>query len=223
MNYNNIFKGIFKSRPNRFIANVEINGKVEVCHVKNTGRCKELLVENATVYLEKSSNLNRKTAFDLVAVEKGDRLINMDSYAPNIAAYEFLPTIFQGYEIKAEKTFQNSRIDFYLEKGEDKVFVEVKGVTLENQGVVMFPDAPSLRAVKHLYELKSAVEMGYRCFVLFVVQMENVLHFIPNSTTHKAFAEALKEVNEQGVDILCYDCVVTENSMNINKKVPVIL
>lgn len=226
MIYDNIVKGKFISRPNRFIANVEIMGKKEVVHVKNTGRCKELLTAGATVFCEKSNNPNRKTQYDLISVYKGERLINMDSQAPNKVFYEYLQS-GKCYKdltyIKGEYTYGDSRIDFYCESEKEKFLIEVKGVTLENDGVVMFPDAPTLRGIKHIDELIKAKENGYRTAVAFVIQMDNVKYFTPNKATHKDFADALKRAEKAGVEILCLDCTVTENTLKINDKVEYIL
>ncbi len=222
MKYENIVKGEFSDRPNRFIANVIIDGKNEVCHVKNTGRCKELLVKGATVYLQSSDNPNRKTKFDLIAVKKGEKLINMDSQIVNFVALEYLPQIFDNITyVKPECKYGNSRFDIYLETVTDKIFVEVKGVTLENDGVVRFPDAPTERGVKHLKELQKAVTEGYKAYVMFVVQMNNVLYFEPNRITHPEFADTLKEVSENGVNVLAFQCDVTPESINIKNQIPV--
>lgn len=222
MKYENIVKGIFLERPNRFIAHCEINGKTEVCHVKNTGRCKELLIKGATVYLQKSDNKNRKTKYDLIAVEKGDRLINMDSQVVNNVVIEYLPQMFDNITyIKPECKYGNSRFDIYVETEADKIFVEVKGVTLENDGVVRFPDAPTERGVKHLKEMQKAVTEGYKAYVLFVVQMDNVHYFEPNRATHPEFADTLKEVSENGVKVLAYQCNVTSESITIKNQIPV--
>lgn len=219
MRYDNIVKGKFLSRPNRFVAYAEINGRTEKCHVKNTGRCKELLTEGCTVWLERSFSEKRKTAFDLVAVQKGERLINMDSYAPNKAAGEFLPKLFPGGVIRAEYTHGNSRFDFYIEENDRKILLEVKGVTLENDGIVMFPDAPTERGIKHINGLVSALEEGFETYIMFVVQMENVKYFAPNDETHPQFGDALRTAEKRGVKILAYDCRVTPESMEINKEV----
>lgn len=219
MRYENIVKGRFLARPNRFVAHVEIDGREEICHVKNTGRCRELLVRGYTVYLDKAKNPDRKTKYDLVAVEKGRRLVNMDSYAPNIAAREFLPKIFQNCTITPEYTYGNSRFDFYIEGTDRKILLEVKGVTLENDGVVMFPDAPTERGLKHVNELISCMENGYEAYLLFVVQMDKVKYFTPNYGTHPEFGEALKKASQKGVKLLAYDCAVTPDGMEINKPV----
>lgn len=224
MKYNNIVQGRFESRPNRFIAYVTVNGKTEKVHVKNTGRCRELLTDGATVFLEKSDNADRSTEYDLVAVKKGERMINMDSQAPNKAVGEWLLNgeVFPGTkEIKAEKTYGNSRFDFYVETEERKIFMEVKGVTLEQDDMVLFPDAPSQRAVKHVYELIEAVKEGYDAYVMFVIQMKGVNYFMPNAKMHPEFAAALIEARTAGVKILAYDCEVTQQSMTIGNPVPV--
>ncbi len=224
MRYNHIIQGRFIERPNRFIAQVEIDGRVETVHVKNTGRCKELLTKGARVYLEKSDKEERSTAYDLVAVEKGERLINMDSQAPNRAVGEWLleKQLFHDLVlVRPETTYGSSRFDFYVETGSERIFLEVKGVTLEEDGVVRFPDAPSDRAVKHMEELVQAGKDGYRVFVLFVIQMEGVRYFTPNYDTHREFAEALCKAAEAGVEILAFDCLVAPDSMRINRPVPV--
>ncbi len=218
MKYKNIIKGEFIDRPNRFIANVIVDNKVEVCHVKNTGRCKELLVKGNMVYLEKSDNPNRKTKYDLVAVQKGDRLINMDSQIVNYVALEHIPNLFKNIKlIKPEYKYGNSRFDIYVETENEKIFIEVKGVTLENDGVVRFPDAPTERGIKHLKELQKAVTEGYKAYVLFVVQMSDVKYFEPNSQTHPEFAEELRKAKNNGVIPLAFDCAVTPDSIEIRK------
>lgn len=227
MKYKNVITGKFKSRPNRFIAMVEIDGKIEKCHVKNTGRCKELLLTDAEVYLEKGDNPNRKTAYDLVGVKKGERMINMDSQAPNKAVKEWLEKEVYFKHItylKPECKYGNSRIDFYLETAEGrKIFIEVKGVTLEENGIARFPDAPTERGIKHIQELQEAVTDGYETYILFVIQMKEILHFEPNDRTHKAFGDALREAKEHGVGVLAYDCVVTQESMCLDEAVRVYL
>ena len=212
MYYENTVTGTFLSRPNRFIAHVEIHGQETVVHVKNTGGCKELLVPGATVVLEKASNPARKTPYDLIAVYKGDRLINMDSQAPNKAFGEWAAE--SGF-------FGSSRFDFYIETKGRRIFVEVKGVTLERDGVVLFPDAPTLRGARHLRELAEAVKEGYEAYVFFVIQMEDCLYFVPNAETDPAFASALQEAAGQGVQVKCLSCKVTENSLRTYQFVPV--
>ncbi len=223
MKYANSCKGIFLSRPNRFIAHVKINGHSEVCHVKNTGRCKELLVPGCAVWVTRSDNPLRKTKYDLIAVQKGKLLINMDSQAPNNAAEEWLRQGgLKGLAlIKPETKFENSRFDFYFEKRHSKGFLEVKGVTLENNGIVRFPDAPTQRGIKHLQELIDCRQKGFEAYVLFIIQMENVKRFEPNWDTHPAFGEALRAAQAAGVHILAYDCLITPDTMTINKKVKI--
>ena len=220
MQYRKIISGAFLARPNRFIAHVQLSGgPVVVCHVKNTGRCAELLVPGATVYLEQADNPNRKTAYDLIAVEKGDRLINMDAQAPNqvfaqwAQAGHFVPHLTL---LRPETVYGSSRFDFYWENGDGRRgFVEVKGVTLEEEGVVRFPDAPTIRGVKHLEELVSARQAGYEAAVCFVIQMSHVDYFTPNDRTHPAFGDALRRAAQAGVDILALDCRVTPDSLEI--------
>ena len=228
MKYNNVIKAKFIARPNRFIAYCEVNGEKEVVHVKNTGRCRELLTENATVYLAVSDNAERKTKLDLIAVEKqtdrGVILINMDSQAPNAAAYEWI--LSGGYfgedtAVRREVTYGDSRFDLYVEQGERRAFVEVKGVTLENDGVASFPDAPTERGKKHVNELVAATRDGYEAYILFVIQMKGVKSFKPNDETHKAFGDALRRAAESGVKILAYDCTVTSDEMIIDAPIKV--
>ena len=223
MNYHHILPGTFLSRPNRFIAHVEIGGKICICHVKNTGRCRELLVPGARVYVEESENPLRKTKYDLIAVEKGNILINMDSQAPNRAAQEFLPKLLPGLTLlRPETVWGNSRFDFYVETDTGETwFLEVKGVTLEENGVARFPDAPTERGAKHLMELCRCVSEGYHAGVLFVIQMKGVSRFEPNETTDPKFAEALRTAAEQGVNIFAYDCLVTPESMTVDAPVPI--
>lgn len=226
MTYNNIFRAKFISRPNRFIANIEIDGKAEVAHVKNTGRCKELLTDGATVFVQKSDNPNRKTKYDLIGVIKGDRMINMDSQIPNKVFGQWAESsgFFGSLTlIKSEKTYGNSRFDYYLETETDKIFVEVKGVTLEEDGVVLFPDAPTERGVKHINELCRCIDDGYKAYIFFIIQMDNVKYFTPNRKTHPAFADALKNAAEKGVGIYALDCKVTENSIVADNFIEVML
>lgn len=225
MIYKNIEKGRFLERPNRFIAYVEMMGKIEKVHVKNTGRCRELLVPGAEVYLEKSDKESRSTAYDLVAVKKQGRIINMDSGAPNKAVEEWLLKngLFQAEVVRPETVYGNSRFDFYVEYDEKKAFMEVKGVTLEEDNVVRFPDAPSERAVKHIHELIKAKKAGYEAYIVFVVQMEGVDYFEPNEKMQPEFAAALKEAEKVGVCVKAYECNVTETSMEIGREVPVVL
>ena len=226
MKYQRIYKGTFLERPNRFIAYIKINGKQETVHVKNTGRCRELLIPGAEVYVQKSDNPERKTGWDLIGVKKGDRLINMDSQIPNRIVKEWLEAgnLITGItKIRPEYTYGNSRLDLYVEAGERKILIEVKGVTLEEEGVVRFPDAPSERAVKHVDELIKAVEDGYEAYVFFVIQMDEVRYFTPNRDTHREFAEALVRAAEAGVHITAYDCCVETDSIAVKEEVPVVV
>ena len=220
--YEQIKDGIFLSRPNRFVAHVLAGGQEEICHVKNTGRCRELLVPGARVTLSVSKNPARKTKCDLVAVWKGDTYINMDSQAPNRAAGEALKRILPGvHTVKGEVTHGDSRLDFCLETDKGRVFVEVKGVTLEKDGLALFPDAPTQRGVKHLHSLARCVEEGYGACVLFVIQMKGVHSFAPHEAMHPEFAKALREAAAKGVQVLAYDCAVTQKGMALDKPVPV--
>ena len=217
MKYENMVQGTFLKRPNRFIAHIEIDGKEEICHVKNTGRCRELLIPGATVWCQQFDNPNRKTKFDLICVRKGDLLINMDSQAPNIAAREWLMAGGLGEiaDLKAEYTHGDSRFDFSFMKDGKRCFLEVKGVTLEHDGICAFPDAPTERGVKHLQGLTSAVQEGYGAYVLFVVQMADMKYLRPNDETDPAFGTALRKAAGSGVTVLAMDCAVTEDSMTI--------
>ena len=223
MKYNNMMPGRFLRRPNRFIAHVEIAGEEQVVHVKNTGRCRELLQPGAEVWCEKSGNPKRKTQYDLITVRKGDRLINMDSQAPNIAAGEWLRGGGLGEieNLKAESFHGDSRFDFSFTKDGKQCFLEVKGVTLENDGVCAFPDAPTERGVKHLRGLTKLAKEGYGAFVLFVIQMPDVKYLHPNDGTDPAFGAALREAAENGVTVLAMDCAVTEDTMEI--RLPVLV
>ncbi len=227
MKYNKIVEGQFFSRPNRFIAHVMIDGKEEVVHVKNTGRCKELLVPSATVYLEKSDNPERKTKYDLIAVLKNGRLINMDSQMPNAGAYEWVQAGGLGFvpkNLKREVKYGNSRFDLWYEKEDGtQGFVEVKGVTLEENNVVRFPDAPTTRGLKHIKELEECVKEGYEAFALFVIQMKDVSYFQPNYDTMREFGQQLIEARDAGVNVVAVDCNVKPDEVILNKTVPVIL
>ena len=226
MKYERIETGRFIERPNRFIAYVEISGKKETVHVKNTGRCAELLVPGATVYVQKTDNPERKTQWDLIAVEKGERVVNMDSQVPNKVVEEWIRkgNLFPNATlIKPETKFGNSRFDLYIESDGRKIFMEIKGVTLEDDGVVRFPDAPTERGVKHVEELVEAVKMGYEAYVFFVVQMKDVKYLAPNMETHAAFGEALRKANKSGVQVLAYECDVEKDIIEITKEVPVVL
>lgn len=228
MVYNNIVKAVFKSRPNRFIAECNINNENVIVHVKNTGRCRELLVKDAEVYLEYFPDTSRKTKYDLITVNKMGRLINMDSSAPNKAVYEALQSgknLLNISEpltlIKMEQKYKQSRFDVYAETKNSKIFAEIKGVTLEENNTVMFPDAPTQRGVKHIMELVDAKENGFNTYIIFVIQMHGPAYFMPNYKTHAEFGEALQYAQSKGVNILAYDCIITENSMALNNPIEV--
>lgn len=235
MRYQEIVRGAFLERPNRFIARVDLDGQTVVAHVKNTGRCRELLLPGAAVYLERAASTARKTAFDLVAVEKARSgrpplLINMDAQAPNCVFREWMlagegaeaglprPTL-----LRPETTWGNSRFDFYWEESNfcRRGFVEVKGVTLEEDGIVRFPDAPTERGVKHLEELAAARRAGYEACVFFVVQMAEARYFAPNDRTHPAFGAALRRAAAEGVRVLAWDCRVAPDALELARQVPV--
>ena len=226
MHYGTVIPGRFLARPNRFIAQVETADGVQTVHVKNTGRCRELLVPGATVYLEQGTNPSRKTAYDLIAVEKGELLINMDAQAPNKVFAEwvrlggFLPCVTQ---VRPEFRYGDSRLDFCLETAEGPHLVEVKGVTLEDGGAARFPDAPTERGVKHIRELQRAAESGLDTTLFFVVQFQNAHSVAPNDDTHPAFGEALREAVAHNVKVCAFDCLVTPDSLSIRREVPVIL
>ncbi len=227
MQYKNITAGKFILRRNRFIADVNINGTVETVHVKNTGRCKELLLPGCEVFLEKSDNPARKTLYDLVAVKKSrlgqsPLLINMDSQAPNAVAWEWLPDsgLFSRQAVfSKEVKYNNSRFDIHVCDGTHKFFIEVKGVTLEKDGVAMFPDAPTERGVKHLNELANSIRDGFEAYILFVVQMKSIHCFRPHDAIHPEFGDALRNAAKNGVNLLAVDCIITPDSMTIDNKV----
>lgn len=226
MNYNNVIEGIFIKRINRFCATVDINGRVETVHVKTTGRCQELFLEGTKVFLEPSDNPNRKTKYSLIAVYKGDVLVNVDSQAPNAVGAEalvegLLLEIGEVDYIRSEMKYGDSRLDIYFMAGDRKGFIEIKGVTLEEDGIARFPDAPTTRGRKHLFELAKAVEDGYEAYVLFVIQMDNTRVFSPHWKKDEAFCEALVEVEKRGVKILAYDCHVLPDVLKIHKQIPV--
>lgn len=225
MKYNNILPAVFLDRPNRFIAHVELNSSVETVHVKNTGRCKELLVRGCQVYLSASNNPARKTKYDLVAVEKGPLLINMDSQAPNTAVGEWLRSggLGQMDKVQAEYRIGDSRFDFYAERSGDRFLIEVKGCTLEVDGMALFPDAPTLRGVKHVHELAQYAREGWHCAVIILVQTRPVRCFKPNWATHADFGHALREADASGVNILAFDSIVTPDSLSVGSPVPVLL
>ena len=226
MQYQTVKKAVFLRRPNRFIAQVELEGAEETVHVKNTGRCRELLVPGATIYLAEGKNPNRKTRYDLIAVEKGERLINMDAQAPNQVFGEWAAA--GGFRsdlslLRPETTWGNSRFDFYWESSENgrKGFVEVKGVTLEEDGAVYFPDAPTERGVKHLRELVDAAKEGYLAYAVFVIQLSPARFFAPNDRTHPAFGQALRQAAGEGVRLLAYDCQVSPEEIVLGQRVPI--
>lgn len=231
MKYKKMVEAKFIERPNRFVAYCDIDGQIEKVHVKNTGKCKELLVPGYTVYLEESDNLNRQTKYSLIAVKKRNRLINMDSQVTNKMVYESLENkslVLPGFDeeitlIKPEKTYGNSRFDVYIEGKTKKAFIEVKGCTLEIDGVIKFPDAKTERGVKHVRELIEARKDGYLAYIIFVIQMDDVLYFTPNIEMHKEFGDVLKEAEESGVNILAYDSLVEIDNIKLNKPVKVIL
>ena len=223
MQYENMVPGIFRSRPNRFIAYIEIGGREEVCHVKNTGRCKELLIPGATVWCRRDDNPSRKTKYDLIAVQKGERLINMDSQAPNAAAKEWLSAGGLGEikDLRAEVKCGDSRFDFAFRKDGRQCYLEVKGVTLEHDGVCAFPDAPTERGAKHLRGLQKAARDGFGAYVLFVIQMSDVKYLHPNDATDPGFSQALRDAAAAGVTVLAVDCAVTPDTMHI--RLPVLV
>ena len=233
MKYNNIKQGNFLDRPNRFIAIVEVDGSVENAHVKNTGRCRELLIPGAQVYLEDFEGRmgNRKMRYSLIKVQKGNQLVNIDSQAPNITVREALfsgrlqlPDMGPLTLVKGEHKFGNSRLDFYVEdSARKKGLIEVKGVTLEVDGIAKFPDAPTERGIKHIEELIGAASDGYNVYIIFVIQMKGITAMMPNDDTHKAFGDALRTAAARGVHVLAYDCIVTEDGLDIDSSVPVIL
>ncbi len=222
MNYKNVLQGKFIHRPNRFIAEIEIGQERAICHVKNTGRLKELLLPNATVWVEQSENPNRKTAYDLIAVEKDGEIINIDSQAPNKIAAEWLPKsgLFPpDTPIRAEVTRGNSRFDFLA----GDTWIEVKGITLNDQGIAKFPDAPTLRGVKHLKELSAICQTGRKAMVLFIVQMKGITAVAPNDQTHPQFGEALRDAAQAGVKIVAVDCIVRPDEVVADQQIPIIL
>lgn len=224
MIYDNIKKAKFLSRPNRFIAHIEIDGKTEIAHVKNTGRCKELLTSSATVFVQENNLPHRKTKYDIISVYKSGQLINIDSQVPNKVFSEWAKNgnFLSNIElIKPETTYQNSRFDFYVEANDRKIFVEIKGVTLEENGIAMFPDAPTERGVKHINELIHCTTNGYEAYIVFIIQMNNVDYFTPNDKTHKDFGDVLRQAKTKGVNIIAIDCIVTEESIVANNYVDI--
>lgn len=224
MIYENILPAVFVDRPNRFIAHVELNGRLEVCHVKNTGRCRELLIPGCRVYVQHQPSPTRKTAYDLIAVEKGERLLNMDANAPNRVFNEYVRAgrFLRGWSvIRPETTHGDSRFDFYLESPGHRLFAEVKGVTLEDDGVMRFPDAPTERGVKHLEGLARCVQEGYEAWAVFVIQTENVRWMEPNRRTHPTFADALRQAAQAGVHLLALDCHTEPDRLEICRPVEI--
>ncbi len=224
MRYERVFEAEFVERLNRFVARVRLFGEEVICHVKNTGRCRELLLPECTVYLEDCRGRGRKTDYDLIAVRKGERLVNIDSQAPNKAVAEYLSVMFPNATlIRPETVFGSSRFDYYVETPDQRIFLEVKGVTLEEDGAVLFPDAPTERGVKHVLELMACREKGYEAYVLFVVQMSSVRCFYPNDRMHPAFGDALRRAAQAGVRIMAVECEVTPDTMRLTREVPVFL
>lgn len=227
MIYKNIIEAIFLKRENRFIAKCLVDNEIVNVHVKNTGRCQELLIEGTKVYLEKSFSDKRKTPYSLITVAKDNRLINMDSQIPNKVVYENLISgkidlkLGNLNLIKNEYKYGNSRLDIYAETDTDKILIEVKGVTLEKNNVALFPDAPTERGIKHIKELINATRIGYKTFIIFIIQMADVRYFSPNVDTHKEFAKTLKEAAENNVSILAYDCNITPNSIELSNNIPI--
>lgn len=226
MHYDYIVRGIFKERPNRFIAHIWIDNVLEICHVKNTGRCRELLIEGVEVWVQRSSNPNRKTNYDLIAVKKANRIINIDSQIPNKVFHEWLlgGSLFQDIvKIKPEFTYGNSRVDFLVETKEAKHLIEIKGVTLEEDNKVLFPDAPTERGLKHIYELIECIDEGFIPLIVFVIQLSDVDSFSPNRKMHPEFADALRLASRKGVGILAFECKVDPENIIISEEVPIIL
>ena len=223
MLYPEVVQGTFVNRPNRFVAWVLLAGQEVLCHVKNTGRLRELLVPGAQVILEKAASQTRKTAFDLVGAYKGDKLVNIDSQAPNQAAYQWLQARYLGARVRREVPWQGSRLDFMVQQGKELLYVEVKGCTLEREGLALFPDAPTQRGVRHLEALRACVAAGHRAMALFVVQMQPVHALAPHDAMHPAFGEALRAAADAGVEVVAYQCDVTPQTMSLSQPLPVFL
>lgn len=228
MKYKNVKEAIFLSRPNRFLAHIMVDGKEEISHVKNTGRCKEILKEGTKVIVQRADNDLRKTKYSLIAAYKEDVLINIDSQVPNTVVYEGIldhkiEEINGVTKLKREVVYQSSRFDLYFETAETKGFIEVKGVTLEQDGIAMFPDAPTERGCKHVYEMISAVDEGYKGYIFFLIQMKGINSMTPNTIRDPQFTEALKLAHSKGVEILAYDAVVTEDSISMGDPIQVCL
>lgn len=225
LRYSNIYEGKFIRRQNRFLAEVLVDGKETICHVKNTGRLKELLTKDALVYLEKNNNSLRKTGYSIISVKKDNHVINIDSQAPNKVLYEALinrkinlPGLENITYIKQESTYGTSRFDFYIESMNNKAYIEVKGVTLLDDGAAKFPDAPTLRGVRHIYELVDAKKEGFNAYIIFIIQMNSIKYFTPNDETHKEFGDALRYAKLNGVEIMAYECDVSPDCIELNGK-----
>lgn len=228
MKYKNVVEAIFINRPNRFIANVVIDGKLEKVHVKNTGRCKEILTEGTRVYLEKANKPNRKTRYSLISAYKGDLLINIDSQVPNEVVYSSIrenkiEELIDVDILKKEVNYRGSRFDLYYEKGDEKGFIEVKGVTLEIDGLSLFPDAPTERGTRHIREIIQSVEEGYNSYIFFLVQIPEIKFFKPHEEMDKAFSHALLEAKEKGVNILAYNSLVTKDEILLGQRIKVLI
>jgi len=228
LKYNDVIEGIFLNRPNRFIAEVLIDNNVERVHVKNTGRCKEILVYGTKVYLEKSNNANRKTKFSIISAFKENTLINIDSQAPNKVVYEAIKSgkidEFKDITyIRREVVFDKSRFDLYYERGKKKGFIEIKGVTLEKDKLALFPDAPTERGAQHVEEMIKAKKEGLEGFIFFLIQMENISIFTPNYLMDKKFGENVKRAKSCGVNIIGYNSIVTKNEIKIGKKIKILV
>lgn len=221
MKYNNMVEAVFINRPNRFTACVEINGKEEICHVKNTGRCRELFLKGARVYLEKSKNPNRKTRYDLITVSKNGELFNVDSNSVNKLALEYFKSQPEVVLCLPEYKFGNSRLDIFAQTEKSKILAEIKSVTLVNGGRALFPDAATERGVKHLKELQKAVREGYRAFVFFIALCESAEVFSPNVKAHPQFAEELVKAAENGVEIRAFNCCVKPDEVSLKDEIPV--
>lgn len=224
MKYENIVKGYFLERPNRFLARVAIDGRPEICHVKNTGRLRELLKPGAELYLQDCMSSQRKTRYDVIAVKKGSRIVNLDSQVPNRVVAEWLGkgNLFsENALIRPEQKYGNSRFDIYVEDGPRKAFLEVKGVTLEQDGIARFPDAPTERGIKHIRDLCECRKSGYEAYLVFLIQMKGVFLMEPNWNTQEAFGLALAEAQKEGVRILAYDSLVTEDSILVDRSIRV--
>lgn len=228
MKYKNVVEAIFINRPNRFIANVVIDGKLEKVHVKNTGRCKEILTEGTKVYLEKANKPNRKTRYSLISAYKDDLLINIDSQVPNEVVYSSIrenkiEELIDVDILKKEVNYRGSRFDLYYEKGDEKGFIEVKGVTLEIDGLSLFPDAPTERGTRHIREIIQSVEEGYNSYIFFLVQIPEIKFFKPHEEMDKAFSHALLEAKEKGVNILAYNSLVTKDEILLGQRIKVLI